>query len=208
MPLRFLPKDWGFFDLFEKQADAAIEAADLFKELVANGIFDDQSHKRMKAIEHQGDETTYALIAKLNKTFITPFDREDIYALAKELDDVIDMLDVIVNRMRVYHLGGINPDLVEFASLIDESVHAVACAVKGLRNSKDIKGLLGTCIAINELEDRGDLLRDKVIGDLFEKEKDPIAVIKWKEIYQDAETVLDICEDVANVVEAILVKQA
>ena len=97
---------------------------------------------------------------------------------------------------------------MEFASVIEKSVLCVACAVKGLRNMKNAKSVLRSCVEINQLEDLGDSMRDKSIAELFETEKNAITVIKWKEIYEDAETVLDICEDVANAVEAIIVKQA
>jgi len=208
MVSRFLPRQSDFFSLFEKQADAAIEAAALFKTLVSNGVVDEAATKRMEEIEHQGDDATYALIDKLNKTFITPFDREDIHALAKELDDVIDVINTMVGKLKVYKLTGVNKNLVEFAEVIDDSVCRMASAVKGLRDMKGSKAILQACIEINHLEDLGDTMRDRSIAELFETEKNPINVIKWKEIYEDAETVLDICEDVANVVEAILVKQA
>jgi predicted phosphate transport protein (TIGR00153 family) len=205
---RFLPRQDDFFELFEKQADAAIEAAELFKDVVSRTAIDDASLCKMETIEHEGDDATYALIGKLNKTFITPFDREDIHALAKALDDVIDVINTMVGKLRVYKLGGPNKNLIEFAGVIDRSVRGMACAVKGLRNSKNSKDVLQSCIEINHLEDLGDAMRDRSIAELFETEKDAINVIKWKEIYEDAETVLDICEDVANVVEAIIVKQA
>jgi predicted phosphate transport protein (TIGR00153 family) len=208
MALRFLPRQSDFFNLFEKQADAAIEASALFKALVSSGVVDNAAVERMKEIEHLGDEATYALIAKLNKTFITPFDREDIHSLAKKLDDVIDVINTMVGKLKTYKLAGVNKNLVEFASVIENSVHRVACAVKGLRNMKNAKAVMEHCVEINHLEDLGDSMRDKSIAELFDTQKDPIAIIKWKEIYEDAETVLDICEDVANVVEAIIVKQA
>lgn len=144
----------------------------------------------------------------MNKTFITPFDREDIHKLATELDDIIDMINTIASRMRVYKLIGANKNLIEFASVIEQSVRGVACAVNGLRKLKNVKTIMDSCVEVNRLENVGDAMRDEVLADLFETEKDPIAVIKWKEVYQDAETVLDVCEDVVNVVESILVKQA
>lgn len=203
-----LPKEFNFFKLFEKQAGCAVDGATYFKELVARGVVDEKALEKMRAIEHQGDEATHAIIDQLNKTFITPFDREDIHKLAKELDDVIDMLNTITNRMMVYKIHGINKNLVEFANVIDESVRAVASAVRCMSNTKNLNLVSHHCVEINRLENVGDAMRDKVLAELFETEKDPIAVIKWKEIYQDAETVLDICEDVAHVVESILVKQA
>ncbi|MDD4908329.1 MAG: DUF47 family protein [Candidatus Omnitrophica bacterium] len=205
---RFFPKEFNFFDLFEKQVDYAVEAAQYFKELVSKGAVDETAIKNIQNIEHQADEAAHAIIDQLNKTFITPFDREDIYALTKELDDVTDMITTIVNRLKVYGITAIDKDLVKFSVVIDESVRGVACAVKGMRSSKNLKKIQESCVEINRLENVGDSMRDAVLARLFETSKDAIYVIKWKEIYQDAETVLDICEDVAHVVESILVKQA
>jgi hypothetical protein len=208
MGFRFLPKGFNFFDLFDKQVEYAIEAAVLFKEIASRGDVDAGSHIKMEEIEHKGDETTHSIIENLNKTFITPFDREDIHKLATELDDVVDVINTIVSRLRLYKLSGANENLVEFTTVIEQSVREVASAVNGLRRPKNSKKILDCCVEVNRLENVGDAMRDEVLADLFETEKDPIAVIKWKEIYQDAETVLDVCEDVANVVESILVKQA
>jgi predicted phosphate transport protein (TIGR00153 family) len=204
----FLPKERNFFDLFEKQAACAVEASDCFKELVSKNRLDDASLKKMEDIEHKADNVAHDIFEQLNKTFITPFDREDIHSLTKELDDVVDMIYTILNRMRVYRIEHIDKNLVEFSAVIDESVHAVALAVKGLRNMKHTKSVFEACVEINRLENVGDEMRDRFLGQLFENVKDPIFVIKWKEIYQDAETILDICEDVAHVVQSILVKQA
>ncbi|MBP7056368.1 MAG: DUF47 domain-containing protein [Candidatus Omnitrophica bacterium] len=205
---RFLPKDSNFFDLFDRQAAYAVDAAIYFKELVAGGSVDEKSLQKMKDIEHQGDEVAHEIIDRLNKTFITPFDREDIHALTKELDDIVDMLFTIVNRMRVYKVNSPDKNLIEFAGVIEKSVRSVECAVKAMRDTKHLRAVSDACVEINSFENVGDALRDTVLAELFETAKDPITVIKMKEIYQDAETVLDICEDVAHVVESILVKQA
>jgi predicted phosphate transport protein (TIGR00153 family) len=208
MKFRFLPKEFNFFDLFDKQADLAIEAAVLFRELTTHNDLDAAAITQMEDIEHRGDTATHAIIEHLNKTFITPFDREDIHKLATELDDIIDVMNTIVGRRRLYKITHADRNLAEFAAVIEQSVREVASAVKGLRRPKDLKSIMDSCVEVNRLENVGDSMRDRVLADLFETEKDPIAVIKWKEIYQDAETVLDVCEDVANVVESILVKQA
>lgn len=209
MGFSFLPKEFNFFDLFEKQSGCAVEAAVNFKELMGGaGILDEKSLEKMHNLEHRGDELTHDILDRINKTFITPFDREDIHSLAKELDDVIDMIYTIVNRMRTYKIVCPDKNLIEFASVIEESVRALDCAVKGLRDKKSLKSVQESCVEINRLENVGDAMRDKVLAELFEASKDPIDVIKRKEIYQDAETVLDICEDVAHVVQSILVKQA
>jgi hypothetical protein len=205
---RLLPKEFNFFDLFDKQAEYALDAAKYFKELVAKSAIDEEALKKMRDIEHQGDDVAHSILDRLNKTFITPFDREDIHALAKELDDVIDMMNTIAGRMSIYKIKGPDKNLVEFASVIEESVRAVVCAVRAMRDMKHSRSISDSCVEINRLENVGDSMRDAVLAELFEREKDPITVIKLKEIYQDAETVLDICEDVAHVVESIVVKQA
>jgi predicted phosphate transport protein (TIGR00153 family) len=204
----FLPKEFNFFDLFERQVQYAVDASTCFKELVLKGVVEEASLAKIQEIEHQGDEVAHEIINRLDKTFITPFDREDIHTLAKELDDVVDMITTIVNRMRVYKITESDKNLVEFADVIDKSVRALACAIKGMRSLKQTKAVSEACVDINSYENIGDDLRDRVLAEIFEKERDPIKVIKMKELYQDAETVLDICEDVAHVVGSILVKQA
>jgi len=206
--VRFFPGEFNFFDAFDNHVSLSVEAAVFFRELVTKGEVDEVALGKMQTIEHLADETTHIIIDQLNKTFITPFDREDIHALAKELDDVVDMMATIVNRMKVYKLQEPNKNLIEFAKVIEESVRAMAAAVQGLRHVKNSKAIAKCCVEINTLENVGDSMRDRVLAELFETETDPINVIKWKEIYENAETILDICEDVANVVESIVVKQA
>ena len=204
-----LPKETNFFDLFNNQVECAVDAARYFKEVVSKKTVDDSMLQKMKDIEHRGDHAAHTIIDRLDKCFITPFDREDIHALTKELDDIIDMIHTIVNRLKVYKLNGIDKNLVEFADVIEKSVFGVASAVRGMRNMKNSKSVLDACIEVNRLENVGDSMRDKMLAELFENfSNDPMHVIKWKEIYQEAETVLDICEDVAHVVESILVKYA
>lgn len=208
MIFNFAPKEFNFFDLFEKQVNCAVEAARYFKELMSVGGINEASLSKMHQIEHDADEVAHSIIKQLNKSFITPFDREDIYMLVKELDDITDMIYTIVSRLKVYKITGVNKNLVEFASVIDQSVAGVACAVKAMRNMKNTDMISNACVEVNRLENVGDTMRDSMLEELFVNEKDPMMVIKLKEIYQYAETVLDICEDVVHVVESILVKQA
>ena len=204
-----LPKETSFFDLFDKQADYAVQAAAHFMKMVSDYKIDETEVGIMKEIEHLGDEVSRQILDQLNKTFITPFDREDIHDLAKELDDIVDMLYTITKRLRVYKILSMERNLTEFARVIEMSVKGVSQAVKGLRDMKQSKEILKACIEVNNLENLGDKMRDDMLGDLFEKyAKDSVAVIKWKDIYQDAETVLDVCEDAVHVVESILVKHA
>jgi uncharacterized protein len=208
MALSLFPKQVSFFDEFDKLAAVAIRAAMYFQEIAAAGTFNDETVSKMREIEHEGDEITHGIFHKLNQTFITPFDREDIHALANEMDSIIDMFNTMTNRMRVYRLSGVNQDLIQFSQVIEKSVRAVAAAVASLRNSKKLQTALDYCIEVNRLENVGDTMRDTTLGKLFDTSTDPIFIMKWKEIYQDAETVLDVCEDVSNVVESIVIKQA
>jgi len=208
MVFRFFPKTFNFFALFEKQVSHAVEAACLFKEIVSDGCVTEDALSRMTTIEHLGDDVAHTIIDQLNKTFITPFDREDIHALASQLDDITDMINNIVNRLRVYSIVGVDKNLVEFAVVIEQSVRAVARAIGGLHNHKNGQIIFEACVEVNRLENVGDAMRDHALSELFATARDPISVIKWKDIYQEAETVLDVCEDVAHVVDSIMVKQA
>ncbi len=209
MFFKFLPNDFNFFELFNKQVDHAVEAAKTLKEIASTaGPLSEAHFKRIQILEHQGDEACDEIMERLNKTFITPFDREDIHALTKELDDVIDMIDGLVGRIKISKIVGGDKNLIGFTKIIEESIWALAAAVKGVSSMKNSRSILESCVEVNRLENVGDSMRDAVITELFETGKDAIAIIKWKEIYEDAETILDICEDVAHVVESILVKQA
>jgi len=208
MGFSFFPKEFSFFKLFNEQVGYAVEAAGYFKELTKTGAFDEAALDKIHHLEQLSDNAAHEIIDQLNKSFITPFDREDIHALAIETDDIIDILNAIVNRLNVYKITKVDKGLIRFAEVIEESVKAVATAVKCLDHKKNSKLVNAACVEINRLENIGDDLRDKLIGELFENEKDPIEVIKWKDIYQDAETVLDICEDVSHIVDSILVKHS
>jgi predicted phosphate transport protein (TIGR00153 family) len=208
MILRFFTNRVNFFDLFEEQVSHAVEAARFFQEVTAQDHVSEEMLSQMTRIEHQGDNAAHRIIEQLNRTFMTPFDREDIHALAMELDDITDMINNIVNRLRVYDITGVDKNLVEFAAVIEQSVRAVARAVGGLRHVKNVRVIFDACVEVNRLENVGDLMRDRVLAELFATAQDPMVVIKWKDIYQDAETVLDVCEDVVHVVDSIMVKQA
>ncbi len=208
MRFSIFPKETNFFDMFDQLASTAVEAANYFYELTSNGVYNEEVVSKMQEIEHRGDQITHDIIDSLNKTFITPFDREDIHSLANELDSIIDMLNTMTNRMKVYRISGVNNDLVEFAEVLKKSTAAVELAVRALRNTKKLMSAREHCIEINRLENVGDRMRDTILGKLFDNSTDPIYLIKWKEIIIDAETALDICEDVANVIESIIVKWA
>lgn len=207
MLFKFIPNEMKFFDLFDEQGKNILAAASHFKTMAEAGRFDDAGVQRMRDIEHEGDSLTHETIDTLNRTFITPFDREDIHALTCELDDVTDFIHAVTTRIRLYKLDGRDEHIVQFADVVTQSTAALAKAVGGLRDAKRTRRILDFCIEVNRLENVGDQLREASIANLFETEKDPIAVIKRKEIYESLEALLDKCEDVVNIVEGILVKQ-
>ncbi len=202
----FIPKEVKFFDLFDKQAENLVKAAEFYKKLVNEGAFTPENVRAMHELEHYGDELTHTIINTLNETFITPFDREDILALANRLDDIIDGIYLISNRFMLYKITKPTEYSKKMASTIEQSTKAMQKALASLRSNKNMKETLFQCVEINRLENEGDVLRDEAISDLFEKEKDPVMIIKQKELYEEAETVTDFCEHVANLVESILVK--
>jgi len=168
MKFSLLPKEYQFFDLFDRMSTDAVEAARCFKEFAMTGTFDDTANKKMHIIEERCDETTHEIIDKLNRTFITPFDREDIYSLAHEFDSVIDIIHAMNNRLRLYNLNNtINEDLIRFAELIEKSVDCLSNAVRGLRDLKQTNHISTCRIEVNTLENHGDQLRDAVLSRLF-----------------------------------------
>jgi hypothetical protein len=206
MAINFLPREVKFFDYLNLQAENIVKTADCFAKAVKKGRFDEETVKTIKNLEHEGDTLTHEIVDMLNRTFITPIDREDIFALANTLDDILDMINSMSNRIKLYKLDANEEYMVQFADTIDQSTQALANAVKHMHDTKRARRVLDHCIEVNRLENIGDQIREKAISHLFETEKDPIMVIKWKEIYEVAEGTLDTCEHVAKVIEAILVK--
>lgn len=206
MSISLVPKELKFFDYLGQQADNIVKASACLCHAVKKGEIDEETVKKMRAFEHEGDTLAHEIADMLNRTFITPIDREDIFALANNLDDVLDLLNAMTGRMRLYKLDPADAHFAQFAELIDQAAAAVAGAVKHMHDKKAQQKVLDFCIEVNRLENLGDTLRERSIGELFEKEKDPLQVIKWKEVYEVAEGTLDTCEHVAKVIEGILVK--
>ena len=206
MSINFVPKEMKFFDFLSLQAENLTKAAEFFKAAIKDGRLDEEEVKKIHALEQEGDTLAHEITDMLNRTFITPIDREDIYALANQLDDVLDMLNAMAGRVKLYKLNPSDPYFAQFIDLIDQAAAALANAVKHMPDTKRQRRVLDYCIEINRLENLGDTVREKAISNLFETEKDPMMVIKWKEIYEVAEGTLDKCEHVAKVIESILVK--
>ncbi|PIS46776.1 MAG: DUF47 domain-containing protein [Elusimicrobia bacterium CG08_land_8_20_14_0_20_51_18] len=206
MRIRMIPREGNFFDYLGRQAENLTKAAAFFKQAVSDGKLAEGEIKKIRELEHEGDTLAHEITDLLNRTFITPIDREDIYSLANSLDDVLDLLNAMAGRIKLYKLQPGDEYFAQFIDLIDQAAAAVCSAMKYLPDDKKRTRVLDYCIEINRLENMGDSVREKAIGGLFEHEKAPMAVIKWKEIYETAEGALDKCEYVAKVIEGILVK--
>ena len=202
----FLPKEVRFYDYFEQQSQHILKAAALLDDLVRN--FADARAKThlIKEVEHAGDLITHEIVRKLNTTFITPLDREDIHALATRLDDVLDYIEAAAERLVVYRIKEPTSACRAFAEVIVKTAEAMDRAIRCLRTMDP--GFHEHAVEVNRLENTADnLLRDSLAA-LFDEQGDPIEVIKWKEIYETMEIVTDRCEDVANVIEGIILKMA
>jgi len=201
-----IQREMKFFKLYNQQCENMVTAAKYFNELVTSGNFNDDTIATMRRIEQEGDIITREVSVMLNKTFITPFDREDIYELSNAIDNVVDSIDALTKRMRLYKLTQPDQILKQFAVLIEQSAIALADAIKYLDNAKNYSRVQIYCSEVNRLENLGDQLRDTAITDLLDNSTDPIYVIKWKEIYETAEGTIDICDRVGKTIYSITVK--
>lgn len=203
--LRILPREAKFFELFVDMAKNIERASQQLVELLVRYDNVAERVRSIKDIEHLGDQMTHDLFTRLNKTFITPIDREDIHELASKLDDVLDMIDAVSSRMLIYKIEKPTEDSVRLAELIQTATHVLVQALAVLEKHDHI---IEHCIEINRLENEGDRISRIAIARLFDDHNDPIYIIKWKEIYEVLEGAIDRCEDVANVIEGVVVKNA
>jgi len=206
-----LPKDEKFFEYFEKDVENLLNAATLFRDLMAPDISKEeraQKIRRIEELEHKGDEITHVIFSELGGTFITPFDREDIHALASKLDDILDYLQGAAGRIILYRVEHLSDDNQQLASMIYEQVVELHKAIPLLRDFRHVDEIRECLVRINSLENEADDLFERSIGHLFEVCTDPILLIKTKELLVSLETATDQCEDAANVLESIIVKNA
>jgi predicted phosphate transport protein (TIGR00153 family) len=202
---RLIPKEEKFFDMFISMAENAHEAAKLLVLMMDKPSEIKENAESIKALEHKGDRMTHDLIIKLNKTFIVPIDREDIYSLSSRIDDVTDLIESIARRLVLFKVKEVTAPAVDLAHVLQRSTSAIVTALSELQNGMKV---MDACIEINRLEDEADHIYHLALGNLFDTEVDPINLIKWKELYETLEASLDKCEDVANVIEGIVVKNA
>ncbi len=206
MGFSFIPREEKFFDMFERAAKNVEVAARLFRNLAEDWNLKDPKIQQIRELEHEGDIVTHEIMDKLNRTFITPIDREDIHALTGKLDDIIDLIQAITDRMFLYNINKTDKELTELARILETSVEEVNKAITGLRDFGRSRRILDYCIEINRLENEGDHVLKNAIAKLFKESGEPLEVMKWKEIYEVTETAIDKCEDVANIIEGIVVK--
>ncbi len=205
--MRLLPKSIDFFAIFDKVAANISNAAGLFVSLVETFDNIDARAKEIHKLEQDGDVLTHDIMKNLNKTFITPIDREDIHALASTLDDVLDLIWAAADRVTVFKLTESTKEAIAMSKDLFVTTELVHKAIKQLKK-KNYSHIQEYCIEINKLENRIDRKFRDALGNLFDEIKDPILIIKWKEIYEHLEDASDKCEDVANVLEAIVLKNA
>jgi predicted phosphate transport protein (TIGR00153 family) len=202
------PRDTNFYDLFERGAGKVHEGVLLLADLVKDFTNVPLKAKRIKDVEHEADLITHETIEKLNKTFVTPLDREDIHNLITSLDNILDHVEAAADKFSLYRIPEVQPDAVMLADILLRSVKEVQTTLEQLRHLKGTDSVLKHCIEINRLENEGDFVYRSAIAKLFEHGGDPLNVIKWKEVYESIENAIDSCEDVANVIEGVALKNS
>ena len=205
---RLLPREMSFFSFFERHAALSLEGAQVFRELVAKGGDVAAGAKRIKQIEHEADSVTHECVEALHKTFITPIERDDVHRLISRMDDILDFVEAAAERISLYEVSVMTPEVRELAQVLCKATEKLGVALRGLRNMKHADPILEACVDVNRLENEGDAILRIAVARLFREEKDPITVIKWKEIYENLESATDRCEDVANIVEGIVLENA
>jgi len=204
---KIFPKEIDFFEMFEKAALNVNRGATSLVEMMDNFGVAEVKAKEIYEAEQEGDMLTHEVLRRLNKTFITPLDREDIHSLISRLDDVLDLIWASADRAVLFKLNNPLPEAAELAKTLHETTEIITKAISCLKGKK-YSYIQEYCIEINRLENRGDRIFREGLVKLFDNIKDPIIVIKWKEVYEHLEDASDKCEDVANILESIVLKHA
>ncbi len=203
--IRLIPRETKFFRMFSDVSQNLTAGARLLHDILKNPANMESRLDQLQEIEHRGDDMTHAIITRLNQTFITPFDREDIHRLTSSLDDVLDFVNAAGVRLRLYKIRTPPPAAAELAALIVQQSEELAHGVSLLEKNQLV---LEHCVEVNRLENEADRVSRKAIADLFDNEKDPIHLIKIKELYEVLENATDKAEDAANVLEGVALKSA
>ena len=206
MKFRFLPRQDDFYDLFVDVATRTVEAARLLTALLI-GKPEDATYyvDAIRKIENECDDIRHEVVRRLDRSFITPIDREDIHLLSSDLDDVVDRIDATARRAKIFRVGKSPEGVDVLCAVMEEIVQEVLNAVNALRDGKDV---MAHCVQAKRLEEKGDAIYHDMLGKLFDTETDPVRLIKWKEMFDMLEEGLDEAEDVANAIESIVLKHA
>lgn len=202
-----LPREFGFFDMFEKQVALTVEGAKLLAAFLEDLEAPGPKARRIKEVEHEADVIAHQAFAMLRKTFITPFDRNEIHHLTSKLDDVLDAMEAAAERLWLYEIARATPEAKRLAKNLVDAAAQLTVAIRGLRNVKrDREQVLAACVDVNRLENEGDETLREGLAKLFREEKDPVLILKWKEIYEILEDATDCCEDVTDVIEGVVLE--
>ncbi len=204
--MRLIPRDEKFYDLFEELACKIEEGGKMFTDILNDYEHSEAKIAKLKEIEHEADIITHRTYEKMHRTFLTPLDREDIYNLVNKMDSVLDMIEAAAVRMQLYKIKKPADEIKELARILNLAVGKIKKIVHALRDKKRSQEILEDCVEINTLENEGDIVLRMTMVRLFEREKDPIELIKWKEIFERIEESIDVCEDVSNIIEGIVLK--
>jgi uncharacterized protein len=204
----FMPKDQKFFELFEAGAQNIVKASVALKDMLYTWQFIDSRVAEITELEHEGDSITHQIISLLHRSFVTPFDREDIALLAHTMDDVLDFIHSSADAMFIYRIDTATQRAKELADVIVQAASEMEKAVTGLRNKAKFKEMLEHCVEINRLENMADRIYRAAIAELFSDTTDITKIIKWREIYEHMESATDRCEDVSNAIEGVALKHA
>ncbi len=204
--MRLIPRDEKFYEMFEELANKIEEGGKMFTDILNNYEQSEAKIAKLKEIEHEADIITHRTYEKMHRTFLTPLDREDIYNLVNKMDSVLDMIEAAAVRMQLYKIKKPADEIKELARILNLAIGKIKKIVHALRDKKKFQEILEDCVEINTLENEGDIVLRMTMARLFEREKDPFELIKWKEIFERIEESIDVCEDVSNIIEGIVLK--
>jgi len=203
-----LPSEENFFELFDEVAQTLVDAAVCLLDLLTDYQDVPAKTRKLREMEKRVDVVTDTISKRLNTSFVTPIDREDIHELASRMDDVLDYIEASADRMKLYGVEKPRPEAEEFAILLVEATKHIQEGVAALTHLRDIDNVLKPCVEINHVEDKADQVQRRALARLFAEEPRPLEVAKWQEIFDRLETATDRCEDVANILESIVIKHA
>jgi predicted phosphate transport protein (TIGR00153 family) len=206
--VRFFPKEEKFFDYFDEASEKMLRGIRLLDEMMHDLSNAEEKAKQIKDVEHEADHITHETVAKLHKTFVTPIDRESIHSLITRMDDILDLIDSVCERVFLYKIKNSTQEAIALVSTLEKAIEQVAKGVGALRDLKNPRLILDICIEINRLENEGDRTYRNALSVLFNSSSDPVEIIKWKDIYESLEDAIDRCEDVANILEGIVLDNA